>query len=104
LKKDNNYLSSNLDISKYSILVDVIEKIVVFTADDIPEIKLRERKAIRIIREDDVFSTMINIKVKYGHDVQAKCLELQKRLTDSMERMLNIKFDRIDVRVIGVCI
>lgn len=104
MKKGESYLSSNLDFSKYSILIDAIEKIVAFTADNIPEIRLRERKAIRICRDDDFFSTVIDIKVKYGHDVQTKCLELQKRLTNSMKRMLNIKFDRIDVRVIGVYI
>jgi hypothetical protein len=99
-----NYLSSDLDVRKYSILIDAIEKIIVFTAGDIPEIKLRERKAIKINREDDIFSTVINIKVKHGHDVQEKCIELQKRLMDSMNKMLNIRFDSINIRVIGVFI
>ena len=102
MKKDEDYLSSNQDFSKYSILTEAIEKIIAFTAQDISEISLRERRAIRINRENDIFSTTIDIRVKYGYDIQAKSLELQSRLAESMKSMLSIKFDRIDIRVLGV--
>ena len=59
------------------------------------------KKAVTCKIEDEKVHISIDLKIRYGQNVQKTCKSVQNRVSKSIQDMTNVNCNHIDVNVIG---
>ncbi|NTW95043.1 MAG: Asp23/Gls24 family envelope stress response protein [Erysipelotrichaceae bacterium] len=59
------------------------------------------KKAVTCKIEDEKVHISIDLKIRYGQNVQKTCKSVQNRVSKSIQDMTNVNCNHVDVNVIG---
>jgi len=59
------------------------------------------KKSVTCKIEEEKVHIAIDLKIRYGQNVQKTCKSVQNRVSKAIQDMTNVKCDHIDVNVIG---
>ena len=59
------------------------------------------KQAVQCKVTKNKLNVAVEVKVKYGHNVNQACEKLQERISSNISQMTNLKCNLVDIKVIG---
>lgn len=83
---------------------ETITRISLDELDDVYSVDKKESKAIQCRIRDNKLNVLVNVKIKYGANVNKTCQLLQEKIHENIFNMTNLKCSVVDIKINGFVI